>query len=359
MIYPVKIDCVQPYYLKVSDKVFVESYLPAMQEMSTRLWTYFGYSGLSRPWFYQDAVAEFEASQDHLVEFIKSLESNDVSFYSYCMLILPLCRYESYRSLNRLFFSESRKKDWWSWLKKARAYAGSSADLDKVSHFMETYFEQQVQYSGKAYIRRDSVIRENLDGITHFEGYHRAFDRIFEIEGYGISYADWVKMKFENGKKAFSDEINFRALININKLDPDMREIVSRIRDPWYHIKEFLGLSQKCQISDGYIPKGWLPSDDDFENSDKIVEVKGDGFYFYKDGTQRKGKCHYAINTYYGIRCDPSNFDLFKEHWKDAVFLTKRPTWAEYRDWAIHPGIWGEDGSSLSGIVKSVKWRKK
>lgn len=356
MIQPVKVEGVQPYYLKKSDRVYVEHYFPAMREMSSRLWSYFGYAGLSVPWF-DHAERELEGSYYNLVDFVKTLEAHDISFYSYCMLIIPLCGYESYRLPHYLF--SDNKKDW-AWLRKLRDYVETKENLDKVAHFLSVFFEQQIQYSGKAYLKKTAVIRGNPDNSgMHFEGYHRVFDRIRQIEGCGISYESWIKAKFENGKKAFNDEINLRALININKLDPDLGKLKEAVQDPWSEIKEFLGLSQECKITDGYIPKGWLPSNDDFDRSDDIVEVRGDGFYFRSDGSQRKGKSHYLQNTYYGIRCDTTNFHLFKKSWKNPLFLIKKPTWEEYRKWAIYPGIWGEDGKSVSGIVKPIKWRKK
>jgi hypothetical protein len=357
MIKPVKIEKVAPYYIKSSDRVTVDAYLPAMQEMSSRLWTYFGYSGLGVPWFH-NAAQEFASSQLQLVDFVRALESNDISFYAYCLLILPLCGYPSYRYPHGLFFGEDAKKDMWDKLKQLRSYVEIKENLDKTAHFMEVFFEQQIQFNGKAYVRSHSVIKQTNKG-EHFEGYYRVFDRIQQIESHGVSYEAWVKEKFENGKKAFNDEINLTALVNVNKLDPDFKKLVERDQDPWGSIKEFLGLSPDCKITDGYIPKGWLPSNADFKKSEEIVEVRGDGFYFHQDGSQRKGKCHYLSNTYYAIKCDPSNFHLFKKDWRNPEFLIKKPTWDEYRQWAIYPEIWGEDGKSLSGIVKSVKWRKK
>lgn len=357
MTTPVKIETVQPYYLKPEDQLFVESYLPAMREMSSRLWTYFGYSGLGTPWFY-DAERKFVESKVQVIDFIRFLNDADVSFYAYCILTFPFRTYESYQSLGSLFSPKSSYDDLWSYLRKLRSYVQTKENLDKVAHFMELFFEQQIQYNGKAYLRRKSVIQSE-EPNPHLEGYHRVFDRICQIEQSGASYEDWVKAKFSEGKKAFNDELNFRALINVNKLDPDLGSLAKHREDPWTPIKEFLGLDPECKIVDGYIPKGWMPSNADFRKSDKIVEVRGDGFYFYADGSQTKGRCHYLSNTYYGIKCDPTNFHLFKASWKNPAFLIKTPTWDEYRKWAIHPGIWGEDGKSLSGIVKSVKWRKK
>lgn len=360
MIKPVQFTSgVIPYYIKVSDRINVSSYYAAMQEMSDRLWTYFGYSGLAVPW-YSNASTELEKSKLHLIDFVRALEGNNISFYAYCLLIIPLCSYESYRYPHYLFLNEKVNGEWWTWLKKLRSYVNTKENLDKVAHFLELFYAQQIEYSGKAFVRRSSVIGRNPDGTgVHFEAYHRIFDRINQIEKNGAPYEIWVKTKFANGKKAFNDEINLRALINVNKLDPDMKKLVVTSKDPWTEIKEFLGLSVDCKIVDDYIPKGWMPSDDDFDNMQQIVEVRGDGFYFYPDGTQRRGKRHYASNTYYGIKCNSENFQLFRDDWRDLTFLTERPTWEEYNQWAIHPGIWGEDGKSLSGMVKSIKWRKK
>ena len=39
--------------------------------------------------------------------------------------------------------------------------------------------------------------------------------------------------------------------------------------------------------------------------------------------------------------------------------FTSKPTWEEYKEFAMYPGMWNEDGSSVNGRIKPIKWRKK
>jgi len=117
-------------------------------------------------------------------------------------------------------------------------------------------------------------------------------------------------------------------------------------------------LSNDCVFSDKCIPKGWLPASEDGEDLKKVVKLTGDGFYFYANGNQRRGKSHYMKNKYFMINCDPSNFATFKESWKDANLVSGMPTWEEYSKYGRMPGLWDSEGNSTNGRGKNVKWRK-
>jgi len=116
-------------------------------------------------------------------------------------------------------------------------------------------------------------------------------------------------------------------------------------------------LNRTCQIVDGSIPKGWLPST--YGNLKDIVKIYATGVYFMKDGSQYRGKRHYAQNSYYVIKCVPENFKDFWKTWQDPKLLSATPTWDEYSKWALEANLWDEQGNPLTRLCgKAVKWRK-
>jgi hypothetical protein len=287
---------------------------------------------------------------------IKILVENDISLYSFGYLTLPLHKSEDW-DRPALLFSDSKNL---SWTKKLRIFVETRENLDYLAYFMVIYYQFLTHYFGKACLGYGQVIKKDINNRYRYEGYEKLWGRILEITQSGADPIIWMQRKMENFVKAYPKEtINFTCLVNKNGLDPDLEETQKRSNDPWRIIKDFLGLSIDCEIVDGYIPKGWQPSGDDFENRDKIVKITGDGFYYYEKGTQRRGKRHYASNTYYGIKVDPSNFEIFRDSWLDDSLLMKVPTWEEYEKWAIHPKIWDENGIATNGRGKPIKWRKQ
>jgi hypothetical protein len=181
--------------------------------------------------------------------------------------------------------------------------------------------------------------------------------RILDAKGIDSEY--WLRQKILKFIKFKPEEqqIPFRAIVNANNLDPDLKVIKEQASDPWNAIRQYLELPDNCQFPDGYIPKGWMPAGDDTNDKGNIVSITGDGFYRYNDGSQWRGRRHYAANKYYTIKCDFSNFSQFQPDWMDSRFISRKPTWEEYSKWALYPNIWNEQGESLCNC-KPVKWRK-
>lgn len=149
-------------------------------------------------------------------------------------------------------------------------------------------------------------------------------------------------------------------IVNRNSFDPSLGDLKAELNDSWRDMRQFLGLSSECEFPDKFIPKGWRPSSGDEDDTRSIARVTGDGYYYYKDGTQRRGKRHYAANKYLCIMCDPSNFEKFRKKWDDVRLLTGSPTWREYSFWGMYPDLWDEKGVNVSAFraIKNVKWRK-
>ncbi len=344
------------YYYNLSNKA-MHSYYLTMNEVSLMMWTYFGYTGLITPW-HDDLDSEkiFNFQQRSIIQLIKVLKDNDISLETYCILVCIISSYDFYERPALLF----GQRHHWSWIKKLRKYAGSSELVDIVAKFVKRFIELQVEHKGKAFVKAGSIVDMDTDGKRKaFVTYNKIVDRIRQLAAVGVDNIDWLESKFEKCVDFKPDQdVYIKTIVNHNGLDPDVQSVKAKVNDPWREIRKFFGLSNSCEFPDGCIPKGWVPSRDDFEDIQKIVRIKGDGFYYYADGTQRRGKRHYAQNTYLGIQCNPNNFKDYKDDWYKRTMLTTKPTWEEYRDFAIHPGMWDENGDSTNGKIKSVKWRK-
>ena len=323
-------------------------------EISRVVWQYFGYSGLFTPWHDSVPLFYFPGHRKYLSKTINYLVESDISLNSFGYLTLPLHKPEDWDSPSVLFSAN------WavSWTKKLARFVGDRENLDYLAYFMLNYFQNQVVHFGKAQVEFGQVVKKEGKNYR-LEGYERLWSRILELSQLGADPIMWMQAKMEKFVNFYPGEVmNFNCMVNRNGLEPDIETLQKRSVDPWREIKDFLGLSIDCQIIDGYLPKGWQPSGEDFEERTKIVRISGDGHYYNEKGTQRKGKWHYCHNSYLGIRCDIDNFGIFKDSWADISLLMKMPTWEEYKNWAIHPNLWGEDGLATNGRGKSVKWRK-
>lgn len=332
--------------------------------ISNLVWQYSEYCGYGTPWHEKDPLF-YPTQAKSLRRFFLYMENIDVDFEAFCGLSFPLHTHNDFQTVNKLLGSD---KNHWKWTKTLRKYAGSREAVNRVSNFLWEFFKLQIEYLKKIEIYKKSVIRSNpADGFKtkHYELYHALHDRINNIRHYNVEPTEWLKRKFQRTLEAYPDTqmVHLRTIVNKNGLDPDMSEVKAILRDEWYPIREFLELSDKCQFPDGCIPKGWMPGSGDYEDPRKITSITKDGFYFYQDGTQRRGTRHYIKNSYLTIKCDPSNFEQFKEHWKDYAYIAKLPTWEEYSNYALHPGYWDEEGrilqAQLQGRMKPVKWRKR
>lgn len=349
---------ITPVYAYKFDDKNINNYHRIIFNISSEMWSYFCYSGLITPWHEEfDNKKMFNFQQRTFIKLIKHLEDNDISLRSYCILICIVSDYTKYERPALLF----GQRNHWSWIKKLREYCGSRENLSDVASFMEAFLKYQIIYHKRAFVQPKSIIDKESDGKRKgFITYYRISDRIKQLQINNVNYIDWLEKKFDNCIRFKPNQnVLIKTIVNHNGLDPSLSEIKEVVNDPWNEIRKFLGLSYECKFPDDCIPKGWAISHDDFENSDKIIKITKDGFYYYSDGTQRRGKRHYARNTYLCIKCTPDNFAEFVDKWHNKILLTSTPTWKEYNKYAVYPGRWNEDGTAKNGRGKPVKWRKK
>ena len=349
--------------------VRVKKYEQVLLDYSRRIWCFFGHTGKLTPWHDQsDAVSmlyhqERKRVIDRLIRF---LAREDISMEAYAVFALPFFEPKEYVSPGRIYSGvKSYPK---SWIMKLRKHVGSCEALDLLASLVMRFYELQVEYYGVAdfnyakYVQRD--FRTNVKGRGKcFEMYHILAERMMSLQVQGIDPMVWLETKFKMAydflkEKPGNSKIGLTIIVNANGLEPHDRVLKGFTDDPYREIKEFLGLSPECQFTDGYIPKGWKPSDDDRDSLKRVVRITGLGYYYYPDGTQRRGLRHYAQNSYMAIKCLPENFEIFKDEWLDPRLILALPTWEEYSKWAVHAGWWAEDGSSVNGRGRPVKWRK-
>ena len=324
-------------------------------EISQYVWTIKGFSGLLKPWHDDGATRQLAYQEKSMAKLIRKLDEEDIGVRAYCALSAPLSDHTAWERPALLFCQRAH----WSWMTKARKHAGSKESMDTLAAFILEFMSLQVEYKGKADLSARNIIASDPANQSkkYLGSYHKALDRIKSLNG--IDYRYWLRCKVEKFIEFKPEEpIQFRAIVNENGLDPDLSLLKRNESDPWRKIRAYLGLSEDCQFPDGYIPKGWTPAAEDFGKKQDIISVTGDGFYRYKDGSQWRGKRHYAANKYYIIKCDFSNFDKFSADWNNPRFLSRKPTWAEYSQWALYPNIWNEEGESLCQC-KHIKWRKQ
>ena len=347
---------VQPVYFDAKTLVDVSQYARAMIGISRDMWSYFGYSGLSTPWHDANPMSLLQFQKKSIRALLNFLQKSDITVETYCILCCVLADYSRYDRPALLFCY----KPYWSWLSKLRTYAGTRVAVDQVADFVRTFILLQVEYQGTAFVTEKSVVRKDFTRQTKYLAtFHSIVDRIGQLAAQGVDYKDWLRDKFVLAYNALEDhKVYLNTVVNVNGFDPKLETLKSKLADPWREIREFLQLSETCEFPDGFLPKGWNISSQDMRDLGKVVRITGDGFYFYADGSQRRGIRHYAANRYFIIKCDPSNFKDFRTDWHDAKLLSAKPMWVEYERWAMFPGVWDEQGKSLRH-TKDVKWRKR
>jgi hypothetical protein len=346
-----------PIYFDANTLADITQYTELLVDISRKCWSYFGYSGLLTPWHDSDPKSLLKYQSKSLRALLVFLKTEDINIESYCALSGVLSDYSRYERPALLFCY----RPYWSWLAKLRRYAGGSSRVDEVADFVMCFVLLQVEYMGGAFLSENSVKDKDFSdgGKMFLSTFHRLMDRINQLSALGIDSKDWLREKFKIAYNSVPDQkVYINTIVNLNAFDPNVEELRSKLKDPWREVREFLQLSDECEFPDGFIPKGWNISSSDAKDLEKVVKVMGDGFYYYKDNSQRRGVRHYASNRYFIIKCDYSNFGEFKSRWHDAAMLSAKPTWDEYSRWAMYPGVWDENGKSLRH-TKDVKWRKK
>ncbi len=339
-----------------SERIDIDTYIPELTDISRRLWVYLGYTALMRPWHDNpERITLFQQCAAKFRSFFWTMDQMDVDWRSYCVLSFLLRDYTKWERALLLI----KATDHWSWMRKLREYAGSAQRVDEITEFILYFVQLQIEYHGKCKIRTSKSIRKDVQRGMYYAVYHEVADRLSQLESDGVDYISWLEAKFQKcvefGKLDF---IYLSVIVNQNGLDPDLGELRSDAQDSWSELRAFLSLSKRCEFPDGAIPKGWTPAGEDMQNPVRIVKITADGFYFYENGEQRRGKFHYAKNKYQVIRCTPENFGMFKGSWGNPAFLTARPTWEEYSKWGLYPDMWTVDGSNTNGRGPAIKWRK-
>jgi len=355
------------YPVKVDDPgvVLPEDYLEIMSWVSSKIWTYKGFSATIVPW-HDKQKSLFPAQRKKFRSIINKMEDLDIDYRTFCTLVFPLRAYGDYKTV---FYLLQSNQPAWTWMRSLREFVGSREEMNRISEFLWKFFELQVQFRGKILLEwRNMVTPDPRETVTtlHIKTYHDLYSRILELSAHGVEVDEWLQAKFDKSAQFLRakdtptkrQNVSLSMLVNHNGLDPDLTYVKKVSTDPWRVLRDFLGLSYDCDFADGSIPKGWTPSSDDYGSPEDIVKITKEGFYYYSDGSRRRGKYHYMKNTFLAIQCVPENIGLFLKEWQDTSFLTKKPTWNEYEYYACHPGYWDEDGKTLRGRMPSVKWRR-
>lgn len=348
----------------------------ALLHVSRQIWGYYGYEGTISPW--HDNPGRWlglKPQKKALANLYQKLKKFDIDPWSYYVLLFILTDYTSWERPALLVNNTMM----WPMIKKLRKHVGSADNFKRLAQFVLDFIQLQVEHCGRAYISLRKVVEANSQGAIPvytgsknktLAGYHRLWDKLCQLDTQGIPQEVWLEEKFRrclgfvksSSKAQGQDNYMVSISLLINPVDdPPVASLIAKMNDPWKDIRLYLGLSPLCQFPDGYIPKGWRPLATDDAKLDEITSITGEGFYYRKDGSQRKGLRHYATNKYYLIKCDTTNFKLFKDEWKKESRITQVPTWAEYSAWAAFPNLWDCNGLGLQmeggNIIRNVKWR--
>lgn len=358
---------VHPVYFTRENRLDPDPCYAKLIDLSRYFWTCFGYTGLMQPWHEEaDCIRTLRKQRDYIRKWLWICEDMDVDWRSYCVLSFAMTDYQMYERPTLLV----GQRPHWGWMRRFRKHAGSRELVDETAFFLLEFMRLQIGHKGRAYIHRMSFLEIDEDRARKSKKkkplklglYFKIADRIRMFKHQGIDYLDWLGAKYLNCRRIDPEStVAIKTIVNFNTLDPSLEGLKAAASDEWRSIREFLGLSTECEFPDGCIPKGWQPASDDIEDRKKIRKITADGYYYLEDGTQRRGKRHYATNKYLTIKIGPANFAEFRESWNDPRYLSGRPTWEEYERYALYPGLWNEEGENVSSYpaIKDVRWRKR
>jgi len=356
---------VRPVYFSKQNRLDPDFAFSEVINLSRYFWTCMGFTGLMLPWHEDpECIRTLKKQRDYIRKWLWTCEDMDVDWRSYCVLSFCMTDY--------IFFERPTlllgQRPHWTWMRAFREHVGSRKLVDETAFFMLDFVRLQVEHRGRAYFHRRAFLEVDLDKHTRSKKkslrlglYVKIANRIRQLRGQGVDYLDWLAAKCLNHRRMDPESsIGIRAIVNANSLDPPIDGLLAAAADEWRAIREFLGLSPACEFPDECIPKGWQPASDDVDNRQKIQRITADGYYYLVDGTQRRGKRHYATNKYLTIKVGPANFAEFQASWNDPRYLSGRPTWADYERYALYPGLWNEKGENVSAypMIKGIKWRK-
>jgi hypothetical protein len=351
-----------------------------LSHVSKQIWDYNGYAGTIRPWHDLDNPDFWwwkKPQRSSLSALFDKLAKHDIPYWAYFVILLSVSDYQFWERPALL----AVRPDMWGMIKKLREHVGSAKAMDRLAQILVLFIQLQVQQSGSTNLtaKRVMAFEDVSYALSKYAknktlvGYHRLHDRIQQIEtAGGMDFELWMREKYKSFEKKILEQkddprwqswrvVTLKNIVKPGELDPKMSDLMIRLEDPWVEIRDYLGLSYACQFPDGYIPKGWFIDEFDADSVSEIVAISGEGFYYRKDGMQRKGIRHYANNKYFLIKCTPDNFKFFIDEWKHRKLVSAVPTWQEYSAWAAYPGVWNSDGVGLQTengmIIKVVKWR--
>lgn len=345
------------YFTETTKKDYFTNNIEEFTKISREVWGMMNYAGMLTPW-HDTGRPIWDGQKKSLNTFFHNLEEAGVSWQLYCYLIFITMEWNKWDSPCTLIGGRPEL----SWVRKLYEEFGEYTVSQTVMALYK-FFELQYQYYGELNFERKNLIRKDTRSGKSgkcLEAIHKLGRRVIQIHNLGIPFSVWLEDKMEAFHKYQPKAIpNLATMVNHNGLDPNVEEIKERLADPWTEIKDFLGLPSDCLFADGSIPKGWQPIIEEYIDPKRIKKINKDGHYLIDDGSQRRGKYHYIKNTYLCISCTPENFSRFKSTWKDPRLYVSTPTWEEYSQWALNPGLWDAEGNATNERSKPVKWRTK
>ena len=344
----------EPMYFQSFEQNRMEEYYRVVADYSAKFWCYLAYTGMRTPWHEdRDAWPMFLRSKQVVNNVFREMDYAGLRLQDYCILSFSISSHYLWDDPLKLL----GQRNHWECLRVLGDTADDPELVQLTADFAMKFFEAQIE-KHKAIQLQDWHKIRYMPGTTTkcFLYAHDILEHVRKLKKENVNPLDWLDTRLAAVRP--QDEIQLKYILS-EKFSPKAAAVREYTTDAWREIKTFLGLPMSCKIVDGFIPKGWVPANDDSAAVSKIDKIQGDGFYFYKSGERRRGRRHYEENVYLGIRCNPNNFHLFKETWRNTGLYSARPTWEEYRDYAMYPNRWVEDGTAVNGRVKSVKWRKK
>ena len=334
-----------------------------LKDVSRDVFSYQNYAGHLSPW--HDKADVFYKTWD-TSKLFTYVADNNMDLKSYCILASMLAPPSRFRSPGNLYGVHSVK----SWLRMFREYCEEDDIFIEVADVSFHLLQHQSKGPHRVYFTQSNTVKaiEEYDGMEeidtraakkYVEVYHILADRIRKFRHDKIDPKLWIEAKYKKCVDSFKDDVAFSAIARINSLDPDSKHMAATTNDEWRSIREFLGVSPSCEFTNGYIPKGWRPASDERADLQEVIDLRGDGYYYYPDGTQRRGQRHYAQNQYLVIKCTPENFDEFKESWDDKRLVMNNPTWEEYNKYGVEPKYYEESGNNINEGGIGVTWRTR
>lgn len=356
-----------PFQFITEDRLNSEEFFENIAVYSSAVFSYLGHSGLIKPWHefkYSWYCNEFRRNKGGLPYRLTDKIYQDflkmgVSEKAYMYLISPISELSLWESPFTLFGQVDKN----AWVRDLSSKFGQVL-VEKCADFLERFFELHVEVYGNVMgLSWGTFVSKNKNskGKRYLEGYYKVIERISSLEAIGVDPLLWLDIKFSRALDFLqknNSPVNLSVITNKNCFDLPEEELIKLVGDSWREIKDFLGLPTDCEFVDNCVPKGWLPATEDPKERKGIAKVTKDGYYYYYDGTQRRGRFHYMVNPYLIVSCTKENFKEFKSSWHDARLVSAVPTWEEYSQYGVYNDVWDLSGNSGKFPKIKVRWRK-